>query len=179
MAKYTGTSEQEVLLSKINHSTKVPSYCAPSHYAGSGVHSRLGTSKYHIVKMKRSRDFEDEDDTAGYGEDAALIQVSKILNLDTETESRPEANAIQCSLPGHAKGTSFTNYQEYERHYVQVHTNRCLECGRNFPSSHIMGLHIHEHHDALAEMKREQGVSTVSACYVSALDGLEEMSLLT
>lgn len=178
MAKYKGTSEQEVLLSEIRPSTKVPSYCPPSHNAGSVAHSRLGTPKYHIAKMKRSRDSEDENDTAGHGEDAALIPVSKILNLDTETELRLEANAIQCSLPGHAKGTSFTNYREYERHYVQVHTNRCLECARNFPSSHVMCLHIHEHHDALAEMKREQGISTVSACYVSALNGLEEMSLL-
>ncbi|KAJ4423962.1 hypothetical protein N0V82_001390 [Gnomoniopsis sp. IMI 355080] len=119
--------------------------------------------------MKRSRDSEDEDDPDGYGEDAALIPVSKILNLDNETESKPEASAIQCSLPGHTRGLSFTYYQEYERHYVQVHTNRCLECGRNFPTAHIMSLHIQEHHDALAEMKREQGACTY-ACFMEACE---------
>lgn len=129
--------------------------------------------------MKRSRDSEDENDTAGYDEDTALTPVSKILNLDTETESRQEADAIQCSLPGHARGMGFLNYQEYESHYVQVHTNRCLECGRNFPTAHIMALHIHEHHDALAEVKREQGLSTVSAYSVSALNELDYMALLT
>lgn len=128
--------------------------------------------------MKRSRDSEDEDDTAGYGEDAAIIPISKVLNLDIE-EPHPEADAIQCSLPGHAKGMNFTNYPEYERHYVQAHTNRCLECGRNFPTSHSLGLHIQEHHDALAEMKREQGASTVSVSPILDSADLGRTTMLT
>ncbi|KAJ4392016.1 hypothetical protein N0V93_005636 [Gnomoniopsis smithogilvyi] len=119
--------------------------------------------------MKRSRDSDSEDDTAGYGKDAVLVPVSKILNIDEETESKPGASAIQCSLPGHAKGMSFTYYHDYERHYIQVHTNRCLECGKNFPTAHIMGLHIQERHDALAEMKREQGACTYE-CFVEACE---------
>lgn len=120
------------------------------------------------AKMKRSRDAEDEDDSSGYGEQVAMVPIYKILNLDTE-ESNPESNAIQCSLPGHAKGMSFVDYHDYERHYVQAHTNRCVECSRNFPTSHILGLHIQEFHDALAEMQREQGAYTVSVSAISVV----------
>lgn len=130
--------------------------------------------------MKRSRNPDQDNDTDGYGEGATIIPVPKILNLDTETVSTLEANAIQCSLPGHAKDMAFTNYPEYEKHYLQTHTNRCLECRRNFPTSHIMGLHIQEHHDALAEMQREQGASTVSILNpVLALYGSQEVAVLS
>lgn len=115
--------------------------------------------------MKRSRELEDEDKSvSGYSQDAAIIPVSKIITLDTEdSESHQATNpVIQCSLPGHAPGVSFTNYAEYEKHYSRVHSNRCLECKKIFPTSHILSLHIQEHHDALTEIKRDKGESTVS-----------------
>lgn len=114
--------------------------------------------------MKRSRESEDGDDTAGYSENenVVIVPVSKIITLDTE-DAKPQSNQtiIQCSLPGHPRGSGFTNYAEYERHYAQAHSNRCLECRKNFPTAHILGLHIQEHHDALTEMKRERGEFTV------------------
>lgn len=117
--------------------------------------------------MKRTREPEDEDqDRTGYSQNVAIVPVSKIVTLDTEDSEAHQATntAIQCSLPGHARGTSFPSYAEYERHYAQVHSNRCLSngCNKNFPTSHILGLHIQEHHDALTEVKRETGEATVS-----------------
>lgn len=115
--------------------------------------------------MKRSREQDDEDEhAAGSSEDVAIVPVSKIMNLDTEDSEPYDANkiALQCSLPGHSRGMNFHSYAEYEKHYAQLHSNRCLECGRNFPTAHILSLHIQEHHDALTEIKREKGASTVS-----------------
>ncbi|CAN8096822.1 unnamed protein product [Discula destructiva] len=120
--------------------------------------------------MKRSRASEDEDDVDNYSDTVAAAPISKIINLDAEgTGSQANKVSIQCSLPGHAKGASFTSYGEYEKHYAQVHSNRCHECGKNFPTSHMLSLHIQEHHDALSEMQREKGRPTY-ACFVEVCE---------
>ncbi|KAH0613773.1 uncharacterized protein H6S33_005659 [Morchella sextelata] len=68
------------------------------------------------------------------------------------------APAITCFLPPScAAGTAFASHELFESHYAQAHTNRCLECGKNFPSGRFLELHIAEHHDPLQELRRERG----------------------
>lgn len=113
--------------------------------------------------MKRSRDREEDNDKGANGiQDPTLAPVPKIVTLDSNSHTEAATAAIQCSLPGHAPGLLFTAYEDYEKHYKQVHTNRCLECRRNFPSSYVLDLHIQENHDALAKIRREKGEPTVS-----------------
>lgn len=71
--------------------------------------------------------------------------------------SHSAAPAITCFLPPSCAGTAFASHELFESHYVQAHTNRCLECGRNFPSGRFLDLHIAEWHDPLSELKRERG----------------------
>lgn len=109
--------------------------------------------------MKRSRDSEDEGDSLSPDQqDIATVPVPKIVGLDNEDEDGETTTTnIQCSMPGHAPGLSFTSYSDYEAHYNNAHTNRCLECRKNFPSSYFLDLHIAEYHDALLEIKKENG----------------------
>ncbi|PSR94635.1 hypothetical protein BD289DRAFT_427137 [Coniella lustricola] len=121
--------------------------------------------------MKRSRDSDEEVNASVYDhQDVAATPVAKMMNLDTtslEAESSATASTptIQCSLPGHTPGLPFASYSDYEEHYVKVHTNRCLECTKNFPTSHVLELHICENHDALARIRRERG-EPIYACLV-------------
>lgn len=112
--------------------------------------------------MKRSR--EAEEGISSYDErDIAIVPVPKIANIDANGAGiETTVTTFQCSLPGHVQGLSFTKYSDYEKHYNQAHTNRCIECRKNFPSSHIVNLHIQEHHDALTEIRREKGDFIVS-----------------
>lgn len=114
--------------------------------------------------MKRSRDSEEDVSCPLPGkQEVSSEPVSKVVGLDVES-SNDEAEtttALQCSMPGHPPGLTFATYREYETHYNSTHTNRCLECGRNFPSSHYLDLHIAECHDALVEVKKDRGEAVV------------------
>lgn len=135
--------------------------------------------------MKRSREPDDEflDSPGPEGDGAADHAVSsressatplpppaaKIVQLDPDAASpslspsnRKPTAEMKCSLPPHPPGLSFPSYEEYEAHYHKAHTNRCLECRKNFPSEHILSLHIEECHDSLAAVRREKGEHTVS-----------------
>ncbi|KAM7207384.1 hypothetical protein V8F20_002264 [Naviculisporaceae sp. PSN 640] len=96
---------------------------------------------------------------------------SKILELDpsSQTEDNDDGHAMKCSLPGHKFPIRFATYEEYEAHYTKNHTNRCRECGKNFPSEHLLSLHIEEVHDSFAAVKRERGEHTFS-CFVETCD---------
>lgn len=85
---------------------------------------------------------------------------AKITELDPSANS----NGIQmsCSLPPHKDPVIFSSYDEYETHYRDQHTNRCLVCRKNFPSAYLLGLHIEETHDSFAMVRRERGERTVS-----------------
>lgn len=39
--------------------------------------------------------------------------------------------------------------------------NRCVECGKNFPTDLFLNLHIEENHDPLTAARRERGEKTV------------------
>lgn len=79
--------------------------------------------------------------------------------------SRPSAAAMQCSLPPHRHPLDFASVEAFELHYAKHHSNRCLSCGRNFPSPHFLALHIDEHHNPLREELQAKGEKTYS-CFV-------------
>ncbi|KAL4928694.1 uncharacterized protein BDV17DRAFT_291326 [Aspergillus undulatus] len=72
---------------------------------------------------------------------------------------------MRCTLPPHREPLSFTAYDAYEVHYRQAHSNRCTECGRNFPTDLFLTLHIEENHDSLVAARRERGEKTYG-CFV-------------
>ncbi|KAM5351544.1 hypothetical protein ACJ41O_004267 [Fusarium nematophilum] len=76
---------------------------------------------------------------------------------------------MRCTLPPHREHLAFKSYDEYEVHYQKSHTNRCLECHKNFPSEHLLNVHIEEYHDPLVSVKREKGEHTYS-CFVEGCE---------
>lgn len=87
---------------------------------------------------------------------------SKIIQLDPESGEASPVAEMRCSLPPHRTTLSFQSFDEYEVHYQKEHTNRCLECRKNFPTTHFLSLHIEENHDSLISVRRERGEKTVS-----------------
>lgn len=92
---------------------------------------------------------------------------SKILELDpsSQTKINDDGHTMKCSLPGHKYPITFATYGEYEAHYTKNHTNQCRECRKNFPSEHLLNLHIEEVHDSFAAVQRDRGEHTVCPMY--------------
>ncbi|KAG6037524.1 hypothetical protein E4U41_005032 [Claviceps citrina] len=120
--------------------------------------------------MKRSREpgqgldygFDTEDSERFAGRDSDW-PTSKSLLLDSDVgDEGSDRITMKCSLPPHEEPLAFTSYQDYESHYTMFHTNRCLECRKNFPSVHLLSVHIEECHDPLVRVKRDKGEHTVS-----------------
>lgn len=131
--------------------------------------------------MKRSREPEEDLDSdpqyrqqqeLGHAQQTAgseALRPAKIADLDSavtddEDDDRQQDRpvAMKCSLPPHKEPIPFRTYGEYESHYNQFHTNRCLECRKNFPTEHLLGVHIEECHDPLVVVRRDKGEHTVS-----------------
>ncbi|KPM36828.1 hypothetical protein AK830_g9736 [Neonectria ditissima] len=127
--------------------------------------------------MKRSRELEDELDPDSLGADTgpsstvSLRPVAKVAQLDSaiEDDDQEQAVTMRCSLPPHREPLSFNSYDEYEVHYSKTHTNRCLECRKNFPTEHLLGVHIEECHDPLVLVQRDKGEHTYS-CFVEGCE---------
>ncbi|CAG7555385.1 unnamed protein product [Fusarium equiseti] len=122
--------------------------------------------------MKRSREIEEElDSNHEYTQaEPSLRPVYKVTQLDSAIDDDEEDTvAMRCNLPPHREPLSFRSYDEYEVHYNKSHTNRCLECRKNFPSEHLLNVHIEEYHDPLVSVKREQGQHTYS-CFVEGCE---------
>ncbi|KAJ5181067.1 Zinc finger C2H2 [Penicillium cf. griseofulvum] len=83
--------------------------------------------------------------------------------IDSGTNILPEV--MHCSLPPHRETLLFTSYEDYEVHYLQSHVNRCSECSKNFPTGHLLNLHIEENHDPLAAARRARGDKTFG-CFI-------------
>lgn len=136
---------------------------------------KFHTSKYRGLaistsKMKRSREPEEDLELSPTEQqDVAIVPVSKIVGLDDDCANESHKPEMRCSLPGHPPGQTFTSYKDYESHYNKAHTNRCLDCRKRFPSSHILDLHIDEFHNVLTELKKEKGEATF-ACFVETCD---------
>ncbi|KAI0526448.1 hypothetical protein F5B22DRAFT_632925 [Xylaria bambusicola] len=125
--------------------------------------------------MKRSREPEEEypTDTVGFPDDLkpeeAARPATKIAELDESAVDTSSDVAMRCSLPPHRDVLSFTTYGEYEAHYNKLHTNRCADCHKNFPSEHLLNVHFEDCHDVFAAVKRERGEHTYS-CFVEGCD---------
>ncbi|KAK4123202.1 hypothetical protein N657DRAFT_542883, partial [Parathielavia appendiculata] len=98
-----------------------------------------------------------------------LPPAAKIPELDLSDNGNGRDIKMRCSLPPHKEPVLFSSYDEYETHYSDQHTNRCVECRKNFPSAHFLDLHIEETHDSFAQLRREQGERTYS-CFVEGCE---------
>lgn len=87
---------------------------------------------------------------------------AKIAGLDLSDDDGDRSIEMHCSLPPHKEAVVFSSYDAYEAHYRDQHTNRCAQCRKNFPSAHLVGLHIEETHDSFVQVRREKGERTVS-----------------
>ncbi|KEY69387.1 hypothetical protein S7711_05701 [Stachybotrys chartarum IBT 7711] len=130
--------------------------------------------------MKRSRELDEEaspglqDSQYGHAEGASVLDVAtrpaaKITELDSAVCDPDNDVAMKCHLPPHKEPLTFKSYAEYESHYASFHTNRCLECRKNFPSQHLLGVHIEEFHDPLVVIRRDKGEHTYS-CFVEGCE---------
>ncbi|KAF4473474.1 hypothetical protein FAGAP_13079 [Fusarium agapanthi] len=121
--------------------------------------------------MKRSRELEEEldSDSEQTTPEPSLRPVSKVTQLESTIDDEENTIAMRCNLPPHREPLAFRSYDEYEVHYNKSHTNRCLECHKNFPSDHLLNVHIEEYHDPLVIVKREQGEHTYS-CFVEGCE---------
>ncbi|KAG0155768.1 hypothetical protein PDIDSM_2941 [Penicillium digitatum] len=90
--------------------------------------------------------------------------------IDSDIDILPEV--MHCSLPPHRETISFTSYEDYEVHYLQSHVNRCSECSKNFPTGHLLNIHIEENHDPLAAARRARGDKTSYNFYI-VNDGID------
>lgn len=134
-------------------------------------------------EMKRSREPEDnlDSDSETSQHEVSLRPVSKYTELDLIAEQdtkQLDTAAMRCFLPPHQEPQSFRSYEEYESHYQNFHAHRCLECRKNFPSQHLLGVHIEECHDPLVVIKRDRGEHTVS-CLPSSSVLLNPLTLRT
>ena len=118
---------------------------------------------------KRSRDVSvsstGEDASGSDGE--AAMSPAKLVEVD-EAVSSP-VSLMHCDLPPHKETLSFATYEEYEIHYAKSHTNRCSSCGKNFPTTHFLNLHIEENHNPLREVLAARGEKTFG-CFVEDCD---------
>ncbi|CZT50229.1 uncharacterized protein RSE6_11174 [Rhynchosporium secalis] len=96
---------------------------------------------------------------------------SKFRHLSPESGEAVVAPAVEmrCSLPPHRGTLTFASFEEYDVHYAKTHTNRCLECRKNFPTEHFLNLHIEENHDAMVAVLKERG-EKIYSCFVEDCD---------
>ncbi|MCJ1306938.1 hypothetical protein MMC25_000582 [Agyrium rufum] len=88
------------------------------------------------------------------------------ISITSPSNPYPRAKPkIQCHLPPHSV-LSFLTYEAYDVHYAHAHTNRCVECGRNFPSELFLELHLAECHDSFEEARRGRGEKTNYDFYI-------------
>lgn len=120
--------------------------------------------------MKRSREPEEESSAASSPQDIASPHaydmgpepVPKLRGLDGNdigNGASTAANTLRCTL--HPQILTFTTFDEYDAHYNKQHVNRCHECHKNFPSDHVLSLHIEECHDSFVAALRDKGERTV------------------
>ncbi|KAL7270236.1 hypothetical protein RUND412_007066 [Rhizina undulata] len=93
---------------------------------------------------------------------------TKCSRIDFNSQT-PSPAVITCRLPPQCDARPFKSHEEFEAHYLQVHTNRCAECHRNFPSRWFLDVHIREHHDPFNQLKKERG-ENIFGCFVEGCD---------
>ncbi len=128
--------------------SREPEEAPPTEAAPTAQH--LGLKRDGVLKETSS------------GEGDASLPAAKITELDLSEDENSGEVTIHCSMPPHKTSVVFSSYSAYETHYRDQHTNRCAECRRNFPSAHLLGVHIEEIHDSFIQAQRERGDRTVS-----------------
>lgn len=132
---------------------------------GTQVHPRI-----EMAKRSRSNSYLDErildashPPLSESGLTTTKIPPTKITvpSPEPHIEVQPQ-QLMRCSLPPHKETLIFSTYDDYESHYLKTHVNRCSECGKNFPTQHILNIHIEENHDPLILARRDRGEKTVS-----------------
>lgn len=121
---------------------------------------------------KRSRE-DDEVPAHNEGNGAcASGSPAKIIELDQDNSAPAPAtsSAMQCSLPPH-RLLSFSSAEDFDTHYAKEHTNRCVSCGKNFPSPRYLSLHIDENHNPMREALAAKGEKTY-ACFIEGCEKL-------
>ncbi|PHH82688.1 hypothetical protein CDD82_5138 [Ophiocordyceps australis] len=113
--------------------------------------------------MKRVRDASQHSEAVVPDGPSCQPAAKRPVQVDSASA---EKAAMHCSLPPHSATIDFASPDDYESHYLNTHTNRCLECHKNFPSAHLLELHVQECHDPLVLIQRERGQRTYS-CFVS------------
>lgn len=111
-------------------------------------------------RSSRSPSPREDSDSSSTADNTRTPPSERTKFIDSGINTLPEV--MHCSLPPHRETLSFASYEEYEVHYLQSHVNRCSECSRNFPTGHLLNLHIEENHDPLAAARRARGEKTVS-----------------
>ena len=92
---------------------------------------------------------------------------AKIHALTDAPALRPAA--MQCSLAPHRHPIDFPSVEAFELHYAKDHTNRCSSCDKNFPSAHLLALHIDENHNPLRAELQAKGEKTYQ-CFVEGCE---------
>ncbi len=105
--------------------------------------------------MKRSRDPDDEAEPSSPSTGSEDLDSAASRSKIVEIDPGDEAANMACLL--HKEKMTFASYSEYESHYNKEHVNRCFDCRKNFPSSHLLGVHIEDCHDPLVAVKPEKG----------------------
>jgi len=121
---------------------------------------------------KRSRDvsFSPSDDVASLDGDGSPERgESRSPAKLSATDMTMSQVAMQCSLPPHRGPLDFATIEDFELHYAKDHSNRCVSCGKNFPTAHFLTLHIDENHNTLREARQAKGEKTY-ACFVEDCD---------
>ena len=125
----------------------------PSGAAASPAPFPEAQQRAHKIVAGNSSDSDSEQETSP----------SPTQTTTTAATTQNDPATMKCSMPPHREALAFKSYADYEVHYRKAHTNRCVECGRNLPSEHLLGVHIEECHDVFAALRRERGEHTVSS----------------
>ena len=101
---------------------------------------------------------ESETQSPYHTEDEPFHSTKYVQTSESDLQHKP---AMKCSLPPHTETISFDTFDDFEEHYAKIHAHRCQQCHKNFPSDHLMSLHIEENHDPLVQAKQARGEKTV------------------
>ncbi|KAK7952650.1 uncharacterized protein PG986_008378 [Apiospora aurea] len=112
---------------------------------------------------------DDDAPTSGTRSSKNKQPAAKVIQVDESAVDDSSTIVMRCLLPPHREPLAFRSYTDYETHYHKAHSNRCFECRKNFPSDHLLSVHIEEQHDAFAAVRREKGERTYS-CFVEGCD---------
>lgn len=130
------------------------------------------------MSLKRQRESDDEDtnnidikQVKNYSLNNNELNKVNHSNNKSKHKSKQIDSPIICNLPPLCSQVpkTFTNWKQYESHYISDHTNTCSECSKNFPTSKLLDLHIAENHDPFMKIKLQKG-EPIFGCFVEGCD---------